>query len=55
MDDPEAFYATIHYLAGIGRFLVPTTDILDSKFPDIHTTTAAEVMEKSWGTKSIRS
>jgi hypothetical protein len=52
MDDPEGFYAIIHYQAGTGRYLVPTTDVLDSKFPDIRTTTAAEVMEKSWGTRS---
>lgn len=49
LDDAEAFYATVHYLASIGRFLVPTEEILDTKFPEIRPTTAAEVMEKSWG------
>lgn len=51
VDNAEAFYATIHYQAGIERYLVPTEEILDSNFPDIHPTSAAEVMEKSWGNK----
>ncbi|KAH6885358.1 hypothetical protein B0T10DRAFT_492505 [Thelonectria olida] len=47
----EAFFATLHYQAGLGRFLVPTDDVLDSRFPHIKPTTVAEVMEKSWANR----
>nr|RBQ96016.1 hypothetical protein FVER53263_08583 [Fusarium verticillioides] len=42
----EAFFAMIHYQAGIGRYLVPR-DLppLDDKFPDLNVTTPLEVME----------
>lgn len=48
-DGDEAFFATIHYLAGIGRYLVPRDlPFLDDKFPNLKVTTASEVMESSW-------
>ncbi|QPC70722.1 hypothetical protein HYE68_001474 [Fusarium pseudograminearum] len=48
-DGDEAFFATIHYLAGIGRYLVPRDlPFLDDKFSDLKVTTASEVMESSW-------
>jgi hypothetical protein len=48
-DGDEAFFAMIHYQAGIGRYLVPSKlPFLDEKFPDIKVTTASEVMDASW-------
>ncbi|KAF4454428.1 hypothetical protein F53441_3055 [Fusarium austroafricanum] len=45
----EAFFAMIHYQAGIGRYLVPRDlTFLDDKFPDLKVTTALEVMESAW-------
>jgi hypothetical protein len=48
----EAFFAMIHYQAGIGRYLVPR-DLpqLDDKFPDLKVTTPLEVMESAWKEK----
>lgn len=45
--EDEAFYAMIHYQAGLSLYLVPTEETLNEKFPHIKTTTAAEVM-KVW-------
>nr|XP_036577394.1 Isoflavone reductase-like protein IRL 1 [Colletotrichum truncatum]KAF6784365.1 Isoflavone reductase-like protein IRL 1 [Colletotrichum truncatum] len=47
-DDAEAVFAKIHYYAGTNAVLVPTEDTLNSKFPDIATKTAEEVIEESW-------
>ncbi|KXH35180.1 hypothetical protein CNYM01_10080 [Colletotrichum nymphaeae SA-01] len=47
-EESEALFAKVHYYAGIGKFLVPTEDTLNSKFPDIVPTTAAQVFEESW-------
>jgi hypothetical protein len=48
-DGDEAFFAMIHYQAGIGRYLVPRDlCFLDEKFPDLKVTTASEVMDASW-------
>ncbi|KAF9774463.1 hypothetical protein IL306_007541 [Fusarium sp. DS 682] len=45
----EAFFAMIHYQAGLGRYLVPRElPALDDKFPDLKVTTALEVMETAW-------
>ncbi|CAG9988028.1 unnamed protein product [Clonostachys byssicola] len=46
--DDEAFFALLHYLAGLGQFSVPSDDTLNEKFPDIRITTTREVMEASW-------
>ncbi|KAF4968682.1 hypothetical protein FSARC_3968 [Fusarium sarcochroum] len=51
-DGDEAFFAMIHYQAGIGRYLVPRElPPLDDKFPDLKVTTALEVMETAWKDK----
>ncbi|KAM0350613.1 hypothetical protein ACHAPU_003099 [Fusarium lateritium] len=48
-DGDEAFFAMIHYQAGIGRYLIPRDlPFLDEKFPDLKVTTISEVMEASW-------
>ncbi|GKT52828.1 NmraA like family protein [Colletotrichum tofieldiae] len=47
-EESEALFAKVHYYAGIGRFLVPAEDTLNSKFPDIITKTAAQVIKESW-------
>ncbi|KAM5344236.1 hypothetical protein ACJ41O_012773 [Fusarium nematophilum] len=47
-DGDQAFFAMIHYQAGLGRYLVPTENALDVEFPDIKTTSALEVMETGW-------
>ncbi|RGP67722.1 hypothetical protein FSPOR_5912 [Fusarium sporotrichioides] len=48
-DGDEAFFAMIHYQAGIGRYMVPRDlSFLDDKFPDLNITGASEVMESSW-------
>jgi hypothetical protein len=48
-DGDEAFFAMIHYQAGIGRYLVPRDLLfLDENFPDLKVTTALEVMDASW-------
>ncbi|KAK7227570.1 hypothetical protein V2G26_015573 [Clonostachys chloroleuca] len=44
----EAFFALLHYQAGLGHFLVPNDDTLNQKFPDIPITSTREVMEASW-------
>ncbi|KAG8672384.1 hypothetical protein FPOAC1_005651 [Fusarium poae] len=44
-DGDEAFFAMIHYQAGIGRYVVPgDLSFLDDKFPDVKMTEASEVM-----------
>jgi hypothetical protein len=51
-DGDEAFYALIHYQAGLGHFLLPTDDVLNDKIADMKPlTTAEEVMAASWGGK----
>ena len=51
-DGDEAFFAMIHYQAGIGRYLVPRElTPLDDKFPDLKVTTPLEVMETAWKDK----
>ncbi|GJC86160.1 oxidoreductase swnN [Colletotrichum liriopes] len=47
-EESEALFAKVHYYAGIGRFLVPAEDTLNSKFPDIIPKTAAQVIKESW-------
>lgn len=47
-EESEALFAKVHYYAGIGKFLVPTEDTLNSRFPDIVPKTAAQVLEESW-------
>ena len=42
----EALFATVHYQAGMGQFLVPTEGNLKERFPDIKTTTMRDVMER---------
>ncbi|KAM0500995.1 hypothetical protein ACHAP8_004717 [Fusarium lateritium] len=47
-DGDEAFFAMIHYQAGIGRYVVPRDlSFLDDEFPDLKITEASEVMG-SW-------
>lgn len=42
--DPEAFYAMIHYQAGLGKYEVPTSDTLNERLPELSVTHATEVM-----------
>ncbi|KAB8070676.1 hypothetical protein BDV29DRAFT_197865 [Aspergillus leporis] len=44
----ETIFALFHYISGTGGYTVPSDDTLDSRFPDIRITTAAEVIESSW-------
>ncbi|VUC27797.1 unnamed protein product [Clonostachys rosea] len=46
--DDEAFFAMLHYQAGLGQFTVPSDGTLNQKFPDIPITSTREVMEASW-------
>ncbi|OLN83298.1 Isoflavone reductase-like protein IRL 1 [Colletotrichum chlorophyti] len=50
-EEAEPLFAKIHYYAGTEQVLVPTDDTLNTKFPDIVTKTAAEVIEESWAGK----
>ncbi|KAH7253218.1 hypothetical protein B0J15DRAFT_38522 [Fusarium solani] len=48
----QAFFAMLHYQAGIGRYLVPRDyPPLDAEFPDLKITTPLEVMETAWKDK----
>ncbi|KAF6822214.1 nmrA-like family protein [Colletotrichum musicola] len=47
-DEAEAIFAKVHYYAGTEAFLVPTEDTLNSKFPDIVTRKAIDVIEEAW-------
>ncbi|OHW90185.1 NmrA-like family protein [Colletotrichum incanum] len=47
-EESEELFAKVHYYAGIGRFLVPAEDTLNSKFPEIIPKTAAQVIKESW-------
>lgn len=42
--DQEAFYAMIHYQAGLGKYEVPTNDTLNERLPGLSVTHAREVM-----------
>lgn len=42
--DSEAFYAMIHYQAGLGMYEVPTSDTLNERLPELSVTHATEVM-----------
>lgn len=42
--DQEAFYAMIHYQAGLGKYEVPKTDTLNERLPELSITRAREVM-----------
>lgn len=44
VSDPEAFYAMIHYQAGLGMYEVPTSDTLNERLPELSITHATEVM-----------
>lgn len=45
----QALFATIHYQAAIGRYLVPREyPPLDEVFPDLKVTTPLEVIETAW-------
>lgn len=46
--EAEAIFAKVHYYAGTEAFLVPTEDTLNSKFPDIVTKKAVNVIEEAW-------
>ncbi|KAF7551733.1 hypothetical protein G7Z17_g4793 [Cylindrodendrum hubeiense] len=47
LDGAEAFFAMIHYQAGLERYLIENVESLTEKFPEIQMTSAAEVMESS--------
>lgn len=47
-DGDEAFYALVHYQAGLGHFLVPKGQNLNAEFPEIKITKVSDVMEASW-------
>lgn len=42
--DQEAFYAMLHYQAGLGKFEVPQNDTLNERLPELSITRAKEVM-----------
>lgn len=48
IENPEAFFAMIHYQAGLGRYHITDVESLTDRFPEIKMTRAAEVMESSW-------
>ena len=45
--ESQKLFATVHYQAGMGHFIVPMEGNLNAEFPDIVTKTAREVM-KGW-------
>lgn len=45
VSEPEAFYAMIHYQAGLGKYEVPTKDTLNERLPELSVTHAKEVMD----------
>lgn len=47
-DGDEAFYAMVHYQAGVGRYQIPEGEKLNAKFPDLKLTSMKEVMETCW-------
>ncbi|KAH6984483.1 hypothetical protein BKA56DRAFT_630914 [Ilyonectria sp. MPI-CAGE-AT-0026] len=48
VENPEAFFATIHYQARLERYRIVNVESLTDRFPEIKMTSAAEVMESSW-------
>lgn len=47
-DGDEAFYALLHYQAGIGQYRIPDGSKFDEKWLGEKMTTVAEVMNSSW-------
>lgn len=43
--DSEAFYAMIHYQAGLGQYEVLASDTLNERLPELSVTHAREVMD----------
>ncbi|KAE8130896.1 hypothetical protein BDV38DRAFT_39282 [Aspergillus pseudotamarii] len=44
----EHILALFHFISGTGGYTISSDDLLDTQFPDIKITTAAEVIESSW-------